>query len=62
MNLEKLRYDLAMQLASTTFLVSKLHGHKPDDNYMELFEIFAANYEQYQKIPDSDFLALLKPD
>lgn len=51
-----------MQLASTTFLVSKLHGHKPDDDYMELFEIFATNYEQYQKIPDSDFLALLKPD
>lgn len=58
MDYEKLRYDLAMQLASIRLLALKLQGNTIKDENQELLEIFSACYEKYQKISNAELKAL----
>ncbi len=60
MNLQKVRYDLALQLATYRFAEAKRLGATEKDDETELLEIFAACYYRYCRMPDSKF-DILKP-
>ena len=60
MTYEQIKYDLAVQLASIKFQKSLSSDTGSRDDAQELLEIFAATYDKFRKIPDSQIKLLLE--